>query len=271
MNKSQKLFILFAVLLVIFITVVFVQTFKQQRETVETQAARIAALEVRVALADSRQSELLRYARANANLPPPQNGEMRVVFLGDSITDRWDDEGFGGFFPEKPYINRGIGGETTLEMLGRFRQDVIALKPQVVVILAGTNDLGFNLGNSPIEAVSGNLASMAELASLHKIRVVLASVLPVSDYNQAPDGAPLIQTAGRPPAKIIELNEAIKKYAERSGHIYLDYHSALIDEKGMLKAELASDGLHPNAKGYALMTRLAEQAIEQSLSGKTSE
>jgi lysophospholipase L1-like esterase len=271
MNKSQKPLVLFVVLLAILIAVVLAQIFKQHREIVETQAARIAALEVRVALADSRQGDLLRYARANANLPSMQNGETRVVFLGDSITDNWDNEGYGGFFPEKLYINRGIGGETTLEMLGRFRQDVIALKPRAVVILAGTNDLAFNLGNSPIEAVSNNLASMAELASLHKIRVILASVLPVSDYNQSPEGESLIQTAGRPPAKIIELNEAIKKYAERNGHIYLDYHSAMIDEKGMLKAEFAIDGLHPNAKGYAVMTQLTEQAIEKSLSGKTGD
>lgn len=271
MNKSRKPLVLLAVLLVILITVVFAQIFKQQRETIETQAAKISALEVRVSLADSRQGDLLRYARDNANQPPTRDGERRVVFLGDSITDNWDNAGYGGFFPEKPYLNRGIGGQTTLEMLGRFRQDVIALQPQVVVILAGTNDLAFNIGNSPIEAVSNNLASMSELASLHKIRVVLASVLPVSDYNQAPGGEPLIQTAGRPPAKIIELNDAIKKYAEQNGHIYLDYYSALVDEKGMLKAELASDGLHPNAEGYAVMTRLAEQAIAKSLSSKTSE
>lgn len=271
MYKSQKPLVLFAVLAAILIAVILAQIFKQQREIVETQAANIAALEVRVKLADSRQGDLLRYARANANLPPPQNGERRVVFLGDSITDNWDNADNGGFFPGKPYLNRGIGGETTLEMLGRFRQDVVELKPQVVVILAGTNDLAFNLGNSPIEAVSNNLATMTELASLHKIRVVLASVLPVSDYNRSPDGKPFMQTVGRPPAKIIELNETIKKYAERNGHVYLDYHSALIDGQGMLKAEFASDGLHPNAEGYAVMNRLAEQAIERALSGRTSE
>jgi len=205
--------------------------------------------------------DLGRYREANAKLAPPAQGEARVVFMGDSITDGWDNEGLGGFFPGRPYVNRGIDGQTTPQMLVRFRPDVIALRPKAVVILAGTNDIAGNTGLMPLAAVEDNLASMAELAKAHGIRVVLASVLPVDDGDRDAQGVPLTRTRCRPPGQIAELNGWLRQYASASGHVYLDYWAALADENGMLKAELSEDGLHPNAKGYALMAPLAEKAI----------
>ena len=210
---------------------------------------------------------LSRYRDANATLLPAAKGEARVVFMGDSITDNWDNEGYGGFFPGRPYVNRGIGGQTTPQMLVRFRPDVIALRPKAVVILAGTNDIAGNTGLMPLSAVEDNLASMAELAKAHGIRVVLASVLPVDDGDRDMQGLPLTRTRCRPPGQIAELNQWLRQYAFASGHVYLDYWAALADENGMLKAELSDDGLHPNAKGYALMAPLAEKAITAAVKG----
>lgn len=207
---------------------------------------------------------LARYQEANQKVAPPEKREQRVVFMGDSITDSWDDPAYGGFFPNKPYINRGISGQTTPQMLIRFRPDVIALRPKVVVILAGTNDLAGNTGPTTLEAIEDNLKSMAELGSANGIRVVLASVLPVSDYEMR-DGKLLIQTARRPPAKILALNKWMQEFAKLHGHVYLDYFSAMVDDKGFLKNELSDDGLHPNAQGYAVMAPLAEAAIATSL------
>jgi lysophospholipase L1-like esterase len=170
----------------------------------------------------------------------------------------------GGFFPGKPYVNRGISGQTTPQMLIRFRPDVIDLKPKVVVILAGTNDLAGNTGPSTLEAIEANLISMAELARANGIKVVFASLLPVSDYEMR-DGKPIVQTVRRPPDKIIALNNWMKDYAAKNRHVYLDYFSAMVDAKGFLKDELSNDGLHPNAAGYAEMNPLAEAAIESSL------
>lgn len=223
-------------------------------------------VELRARLAEAQDAlrdwpQLSRYSEANAKTPPPQPSEGRVVFIGDSITDNWSKEEFGGFFPGKPYINRGISGQITGQMLTRFRQDVIALNPRAVVILGGTND--FNGGN--IETAFDNLASMAELASAHNIRVILASVLPVNDYGRGSDGQPVILTRQRAPAKIIELNNKIKEYADSHAFTYLDYYSAMVDDKNMLRAELAYDGLHPNAKGYAVMAPQAERAINNAL------
>lgn len=198
----------------------------------------------------------------------PAKNEQRVVFLGDSITDSWDDEQYGGFFPGRPYVNRGISGQTTPQMLIRFRPDVIALRPQAVVILAGTNDLAGNTGPTTIAAIAHNLASMAELARANNIRVIFASVLPVSDYGRNREGQPVTQTVRRPPAQILELNRWIKDYAARHNHSYLNYFDAVVDEKGMLKAELGDDGLHPNAKGYAVMAPLVEAAIKEALRRK---
>ena len=203
---------------------------------------------------------LARYRNENAKVTPPAKGELRVVFMGDSITDSWDDPVYGGFFPGKPYINRGISGQTTPQMLIRFRPDVIAHKPKVVVILAGTNDLAGNTGPTTLEAIEENLKSMAELANANGIRVVLASVLPVSDYEMR-DGKPLTQTVRRPPAQIRALNTWIRAFAKAHGHVYLDYFSATADAQGFLRNELSDDGLHPNAAGYAVMAPLAEAAI----------
>ena len=210
---------------------------------------------------------LARYRESNAKAAPPSKNENRVVFMGDSITDGWDDPRYGGFFPGKPYIDRGISGQTTPQMLIRFRPDVIALRPKVVVILAGTNDIAGNTGPTTLEAIEDNLASMSELARAGGIRVVLSSLLPVSDYEKR-DGKPIIQTARRPPAEIRALNDWMRNYAAARGETYLDYFSAMADDKGFLKEELSEDGLHPNAKGYAVMAPLAEQAIAAALKKK---
>jgi lysophospholipase L1-like esterase len=208
---------------------------------------------------------IARYHDANASVQAPAKDEKRVVFMGDSITDAWVQPQFGGFFPGKPYIDRGISGQTTPQMLIRFRPDVIALQPKVVVILAGTNDLAGNTGPITLEQIEGNLQSMDELAHTNKIRVVLASVLPVSNYGQDRDGNPVDMRTKRPPEKIIELNNWIKNYAAAHGDIYLDYFSAMVDEHGLLKADISHDGLHPNAKGYAIMSPLAEKSIAEAL------
>jgi lysophospholipase L1-like esterase len=207
---------------------------------------------------------LARYHEDNNKTPAPAKNEQRVVFMGDSITDSWDDPRYGGFFPGKPYLNRGISGQTTPQMLIRFRRDVIELKPKLVVILAGTNDLAGNTGPTTLDAIEDNLSSMAELATAHGIRVVFASLLPVSDYELR-DGKPIVQTVRRPPAQILALNKGIKDYAATHHHGYLDYFSAMVDDKGFLKDELSNDGLHPNEKGYAVMAPLAEAAIATSL------
>ena len=184
--------------------------------------------------------------------------------MGDSITDSWDDPTNGGFFPGKPYVNRGISGQTTPQMLVRFRHDVIELKPKVVVILAGTNDLAGNTGPTTLEAIQDNLISMSELATAHGIRVVFASLLPVSDY-EVRDGKPIIQTTRRAPFAIKIINQWLKEFAKSNNHGYLDYFSAMVDEKGFLKNELSADGLHPNTQGYAVMAPLAEAAVVESL------
>ena len=206
-----------------------------------------------------------RYHDANSKVAAPAKDEQRVVFMGDSITDSWDDPKYGGFFPGKPYIDRGISGQTTPQMLLRFRAEVIALKPKVVVILAGTNDIAGNTGPMSLEAIEDNLISMAELARSNNIRVVLSSVLPISDYEKTKEGKPIIQSQRRPPERIKALNDWMRKYAADSHAIYLDYYSAMVDEKGFLKDELSDDGLHPNQKGYDVMAPLAQQAITSAL------
>src|SRR5712671_5656732 len=208
---------------------------------------------------------LARYAEANATLAAPAKFELRVVFMGDSITDAWVSPEFGGFFPGKPYVDRGISGQTTRQMLIRFRPDAIALQPKIVVILAGTNDIAGNTGPMTVGQIEANLVSMAELAKANKIRVVLASVLPVSNYGHDRQGNPLDMRINRPPEKILQLNAWIKRYAEVNGHTYLDYFSAMVDPQGLLQQDLSEDGLHPNAKGYAIMSPLAEQAIRVAL------
>ncbi|MDQ6678178.1 MAG: SGNH/GDSL hydrolase family protein [Acidobacteriota bacterium] len=203
---------------------------------------------------------LARYHDLNASVAAPGPNENRVVFMGDSITDGWNKKE-GQFFPGKPYIDRGIGGQTTPQMLIRFRPDVIALKPKVVVILAGTNDLAGNTGPTTVQAIEDNLTSMAELAKANGIRVVLSSITPVCDYIRP-------QTARRPPEKIIEVNDWMKSYAAKNGFTYLDYYPAMLDDKKMLKQELTGDGLHPNEAGYAIMSPLAQKAIERALASR---
>ena len=198
---------------------------------------------------------LERYRQANAELGAMRDTN-RVVFMGNSITEVWARH-FATMFPGKPYIGRGISGQTTPQMLVRFRQDVIALRPRVVVILAGTNDLAGNTGPSTLEMIQDNLASMAELAKANGIRVVLASVLPVYHYPWRPG----LEPAG----KIVSLNAWMKDYAARNGAVYLDYHTAMADERHGLKAELTYDGVHPNEAGYRVMAPLAERAIEQAI------
>ena len=204
--------------------------------------------------------KLSRYAEDNIKLGAPKPGEQRVVFLGDSITDAWGRRG-GKFFPGDAYVNRGISGQTTPQILIRFRPDVIALQPKVVVILAGTNDLAGNTGPMTLEMTQQNLMSLAELAKANGIAVVLSSVMPVCDYYRP-------QTARRPPEQILALNRWMQAYAKQQRHIYLDYHSAMVDEAGMLKRELTNDGLHPIDTGYAVMEPLAEKAVRQALEQK---
>jgi lysophospholipase L1-like esterase len=235
-----------------------------------SNCANLPSLEKKMEAMDAQLKdwpELSRYREANTKVTPPAKDEERVVFMGDSITDGWQRPQAGGFFPGKPYIDRGIGGQTTPQMLLRYRADVIALQPRVVVILAGTNDMAGNTGPMTLEESEGNLASMSELAHAHGIRVVLSSVTPVSDPT-TPEGKKIVQTERRPPEKILALNEWIKKYAAEHGDVYLDYFSAMVDEKGFLKNELTNDGLHPNMQGYALMAPLAEKAIQEALSRK---
>jgi len=202
---------------------------------------------------------LRRYREANAALGDPAPGEARVIFMGNSITDSWARY-FGVMFPGKPYVGRGISGQTTPQMLVRFRQDVIALKPAVVVILAGTNDIAGNTGPSTLEMIEDNLASMAELAQANGIRVVLASVLPVDDYPW--------KRGLEPAPKIVALNAWMKAYAASHDAVYLDYYAAVVDDRGGMKADLSPDGVHPNEAGYRVMAPLAERAIAEALEGR---
>ena len=202
---------------------------------------------------------LAKYREENAKLGPPAANENRVVFIGNSITEGWAQY-FPTMFPGKPYINRGIGGQTTPQMLIRFRQDVIALQPKVVVILAGINDIAGNTGPSTLEMIEDNLASMTELAQSNGIRVVLSSVLPAIDFPW--------RRGLEPAPKVIALNKWLKDYAVKRGALYLDYHSAMSDADGGMRAGLASDGVHPTEAGYRVMAPLVEQAIADALRRK---
>jgi lysophospholipase L1-like esterase len=209
-------------------------------------------------LADQLQdwNQLGRYHEDDVRLQAQSADASRVVFLGDSITDMWK---LSQYFPGKPYINRGIGGQTTPQMLVRMYPDVINLHPSVLVILAGTNDIARNTGPQSAAMIEDNFRAIAELAQAHNIRIVLCSLTPVSDYTARN------QTVQRPPADILLLNEWLKKYAEQIHAIYVDYHSALADSGGFLKEGYSMDGLHPNDKGYAVMAPLVQAAIEKIL------
>jgi lysophospholipase L1-like esterase len=202
--------------------------------------------------------ELSRYRAANGALAAPAAGENRVVFFGDSITDGWP---IAEYFPGKPYVNRGISGQTTSQMLVRFREDVISLQPKAVVILAGTNDIAGNSGPMTLDEIEANYASLAELATTHNIHVVFSSVLPVHNYTAQSQE----MFAQRSPEKILALNKWLKDYCAAHNCIYLDYFSAMVDDRGLLKKDLAVDGLHPNAAGYKIMALLADAAIAKAL------
>jgi lysophospholipase L1-like esterase len=199
---------------------------------------------------------LSKYHDADAKLGPPRRGERRIVFLGDSITEGWGSLD-GKFFEGRPYVNRGIGGQTTSQMLVRFRQDVIALKPAAVVILGGTNDIAQNGGTTTLEAIEDNLRSMVELARLHGIRVVLSSVLPALDYPWRP--------GLEPRDKISALNHWMSGFCAQNDVVYLDYYSAMADANLGMRPGLSKDGIHPTEAGYSVMDPLAEGAIRQAL------
>jgi lysophospholipase L1-like esterase len=200
---------------------------------------------------------LTRYGSENTELPKPKPGENRVVFLGDQITEAW---GRGRFLPGRPYLNRGVTGQTTAQMLVRFRQDVVSLTPKVVVIQGGTNDIASLLTPGTEALVLDNVRSMTEIAKANGIRVVIASVTPVCDCT-------VEQTATRPQGKLIGLNGALREYAAESGSVFLNYYAALVTGRDF-KAELTVDGLLPNDAGYAVMAPLAEQAIAEALDRK---
>ena len=222
-------------------------------------AVTIAMLEQRLAAYRHLLSDwggLTRYGSEDSEIKPPAPGEKRVVFIGDQITEFWG-RGQARFFPGRPYFNRGIGGQTSPQMLVRFRQDVIALKPSVVVIQAGTNDIAGATGPATRGTLSDHIMSMTDLARANGIRVVLASITPVCDCTT-------VQTDLRPQRRIADMNGWLKSYAAASGSVYLDYYAALVDGRNFRK-EFTTDGLLPNDAGYAVMAPLAEQAIEKAL------
>lgn len=202
---------------------------------------------------------LKHFQEDNINAGLPAANEKRVVFMGNSITQGWA-KFWNVFFAGKPYINRGIGGQTSPQMLIRFRADVINLKPKVVVILSGANDLAGNTGPSTLEMIENNLVSMAELAKANGIKVVLCSLLPAYDFPW--------KKGLEPAEKIIQLNIWIKDYAKKMGFTYVDYHSSLVDARKGLKAEYTADGVHPNQEGYAVMTPIIEKGIAKALKSK---
>src|ERR1700733_13748808 len=215
----------------------------------------------RLAIYTDDFGELKRYREANAPLARPAAEENRVVFVGDSITDYWK---LADYFPGNPYVNRGIDGQTTPQMLVRFRQDVIDVHPKVLVVLAGTNDVAGVTGPARNEDIEASYASMAESARLHHIRVVFASLLPANNYTEAAKES----FALRPRERILALNTWLKDYCAKNGFVYLDYFSAVMDDKGMLRRDLSDEGLHPNASGYKVMAPLAEKAIARAIASK---
>jgi len=221
-----------------------------------------ASLETQTQIEQKRDSDpnnLKRYADADSKMLPPTK-LPRVVFLGDSITDAWR---LNEYFTGRDYINRGIGGQTTMQMLARFRQDVVALNPKAVVILGGTNDIAAGISVNQIE---DNLAMMGDLAKAHGIKPVFASILPVSDYHK--DADPHYEmTPGRPPATIQSIDSWMRSYCQSQGFAYVDYYSFMVDSADRLQADLSDDGLHPNAKGYRVMSPVALEAIGRALAG----
>ena len=191
-----------------------------------------------------------KYAGANEKLATPKPGENRIVFMGNSITEFWESS----FFSDNSYINRGISGQTTSQMLLRFRDDVINLQPQVVFILAGTNDIAENNGHIALKDVFGNIVSMSQLAEANGIKVILCSVLPVYDFNWNP--------GLKPAEKIVKLNNMIKSYCEKNNITYVDYYSSMVDERKGLDKKYSEDGVHPNLAGYKVMEPIVLKAIK---------
>ena len=205
-------------------------------------------------------ADLRRYRDDNARLGAPAPGEQRVVFMGNSITELWQSLD-SGFFAGRSYVNRGVSGQTTPQMLVRFRQDVIDLHPSVVVLLGGINDIAENTGPTTLEAILGNIASMAELARANGITVVLCSVLPASDFTW--------HHGLEPGPKIAALNAMIRQYADANHLVFIDYYPTMVDGRGGLKAELTTDGVHPNLAGYRAMEPIARTGIEAALASPT--
>jgi lysophospholipase L1-like esterase len=237
-----------------------VKQFTELRENADRIEAyfRVVLPQKELQVRNPDRDNLRRYREANEKVPPPAADKPRVVFYGDSITDGWR---LNEYFEGRDFINRGISGQVTGEMLGRMQSDVIALKPAAVILLAGTNDIA---RGTPLAAIQQNLTSIADLAEFHKIKLLLASILPVSDYHK--DVNPRFETTRlRPPAQILEMNRWIKSFCERRKLVYVDYFTALADAKGRIGADMADDGLHPNSKGYRVMAPLALAAIDGAL------
>jgi lysophospholipase L1-like esterase len=242
----------------------FPEAARQQLTELRDESTRLEAH--LLALLDQKDSQLRssdrdnlgRYAEANRKLAPPQAGKPRVIFFGDSITDLWR---LNEYFSDRDFVNRGISGQITGEMLGRMKADVVNLQPAAALILAGTNDLARNI---PLVTIEENYSMLATLASANNIKVIFASVLPVSDYHK--DRNPAYEmTKVRPPVYIKALNEWLQNFCAQKGCTYLNYYQALVDDQGQLGTDLADDGLHPNAKGYRVMAPLALAAVDKTL------
>jgi lysophospholipase L1-like esterase len=231
--------------------------FYELRDTLDRVQSQFRALLNRkeAELRNPDRDNLKRYAEANKNLIPPQADNPRVVFLGDSITDSWR---LNEYFPERDFVNRGISGQITGQMLGRMKADVIDLKPSAILVLGGTNDIARGV---PVSTIQENLTMIGDLADAHNIKPLFASLLPVSDYHK--DSNPSYErTKLRPPATISALNEWLRSFCRQRKYTYIDYYSQLVDTNGFLKGDLSDDGLHPNSAGYRLMAPLAFQAID---------
>ena len=214
--------------------------------------------DIRIATTQAENSDwanLGYYEKRNRELGLPDENEKRIVFMGDSITEEWGNL-YPEFFSGNYYINRGIGGQTTPQMLIRFKPDAIDLKPYAIIILAGTNDIAGNTGPSTVRMITDNIFSMAELAIAYEIKVVLASILPVYQY-------PWVDDVLDPLSVIDSINSKIKEYVENKGLVYLDYYSSMVDDRKGLKLDFTGDGVHPNEAGYKVMSVIADEIISQ--------
>lgn len=227
---------------------------RESVDRIETHFRALLELKERQLRSPDRDN-LARYAEANARVSPPAPGQPRVVFLGDSITDGWR---LNEYYPGRDFVNRGISGQITGEMLGRMKADVIDLRPTAVILLAGTNDLARGVS---LQTIQNNISMIADLADKHNIKVLLASILPVSDYHKGANPS-YERTPGRPPAQILAMNQWIQQFCKARGYRYVDYFQAMVDQTGMIKAEYADDGLHPNSLGYRVMAPVALAAID---------